>query len=152
MDSHGFIDVEPHPEPIYGGAAAQPFTTHHNTIAPGSLPCAFVLSFIETPAGWAVGSGLRNRPRFPQRRAFPSNTILNLPCLSFIGRYADYLKVMEFTEQMVSTVAREVLNTQKSNSRAGNLTDPAWKRVELRQGYFGACGIDSDQYPRPPLC
>ena len=33
LDSHGFLDVEtPMMQPLYGGAAARPFTTHHNTL------------------------------------------------------------------------------------------------------------------------
>ena len=33
LDGHGFIEVEtPILQPLYGGAAARPFTTHHNAL------------------------------------------------------------------------------------------------------------------------
>ncbi len=39
LDGEGFLEVEtPILQPLYGGAAARPFVTHHNQLAPGSLP------------------------------------------------------------------------------------------------------------------
>ncbi|NPV40998.1 MAG: lysine--tRNA ligase [Anaerolineae bacterium] len=151
MDSHGFIEVEtPILQPIYGGAAAQPFTTHHNQLHQDLyLRISFELYLKRLLVGgldrvYEIGRDFRNEgvsfkhnPEFTQ--------------LEFYWAYADYLKVMEFTEQMVSTVAREVLNTQKVQFKGQELDlTPPWKRVELRQGILDACGIDIDQYPDAP--
>ena len=39
LDERGFIEVEtPVLQPIYGGAAARPFTTFHNALGPDPLP------------------------------------------------------------------------------------------------------------------
>jgi lysyl-tRNA synthetase class 2 len=151
MDSHGFMEVEtPILQPIYGGAAAQPFTTHHNQLHQDLyLRISFELYLKRLLVGgldrvYEIGRDFRNEgvsfkhnPEFTQ--------------LEFYWAYADYLKVMEFTEQMVSTVASEVLNTQKVQFKGQELDlTPPWKRVELRQGIVDACGIDIDQYPDAP--
>lgn len=147
MDSHGFIEVEtPILQPIYGGAAAQPFTTHHNQLHQDLyLRISFELYLKRLLVGgldrvYEIGRDFRNEgvsfkhnPEFTQ--------------LEFYWAYADYLKVMELTEQMVSTVAREVLNTQKVQFKGQEIDlTPPWKRVDLRQGILDACGIDIDQH------
>ncbi len=147
MDSHGFIEVEtPILQPIYGGAAAQPFTTHHNQLHQDLyLRISFELYLKRLLVGgldrvYEIGRDFRNEgvsfkhnPEFTQ--------------LEFYWAYADYLKVMELTEQMVSTVAREVLNTQKVQFKGQEIDlTPPWKRVELRQGILDACGIDISQH------
>jgi len=147
MDSHGFIEVEtPILQPIYGGAAAQPFTTHHNQLHQDLyLRISFELYLKRLLVGgldrvYEIGRDFRNEgvsfkhnPEFTQ--------------LEFYWAYADYLKVMELTEQMVSTVAREVLNTQKVQFKGQEIDlTPPWKRVELRQGILDACGIDIGQH------
>jgi len=148
MDEHGFLEVEtPILQPIYGGAAAQPFTTYHNQLKQELfLRISFELYLKRLLVGgldrvYEIGRDFRNEgvsfkhnPEFTQ--------------LEFYWAYADYLKVMEFTEQMVSTVAKEVLNTQKVQFKGQEIDlTPPWKRVELRQGILDACGIDIDQHP-----
>jgi lysyl-tRNA synthetase class 2 len=148
MDSHGFLEVEtPILQPIYGGAAAQPFTTYHNQLKQELfLRISFELYLKRLLVGgldrvYEIGRDFRNEgvsykhnPEFTQ--------------LEFYWAYADYLKVMEFTEQMVSTAAQDVLGTQKVVFKGQEIDlTPPWKRVELRQGILDACGIDINQYP-----
>ena len=55
---------------------------------------------------------------------------------------------MQFTEEMVSYTANEVLGTQKITFKDQDIDlTPPWKRVELRQGIIDACGIDIDEHP-----
>jgi lysyl-tRNA synthetase class 2 len=63
--------------------------------------------------------------------------------LEFYWAYADYLKVMELTEQMVSFTAGQVLGTQKITYQGQeiNLTPP-WRRLEMRDGILETSGID----------
>jgi lysyl-tRNA synthetase class 2 len=67
--------------------------------------------------------------------------------LEFYWAYADYLQVMELTEQMVSYTAREVLGTEKVTYKHHEIDlTPPWKRLEMRQGILETSGIDIDAY------
>ena len=149
MDERGFIEVEtPILQPIYGGAAAQPFVTHHNQLHQDLyLRISFELYLKRLLVGgldrvYEIGRDFRNEgvsfkhnPEFTQ--------------LEFYWAYADYLQVMEFTEQMVSSAAQEVLGTQKVQFKDQEIDlTPPWNRVELRQGIIDACGIDIDEHPQ----
>ncbi len=143
LDDHGFLEVEtPILQPIYGGAAARPFVTHHNELEQDMyLRISFELYLKRLLVGnlervYEIGRDFRNEgvsfkhnPEFTQ--------------LEFYWAYADYLQVMELTEQMVSYTAQQVLGTQQVTykGQAINLTPP-WKRLEMRQGILETSGID----------
>ena len=98
LDDHGFIEVEtPILQPIYGGAAAKPFVTHHNQLHQDLyLRISFELYLKRLLVGglervYEIGRDFRNEgvsykhnPEFTQ--------------LEFYWAYADYLMVMDFTE------------------------------------------------------
>ncbi len=148
FDSHGFLEVEtPILQPLYGGAAARPFITHHNQLKQDLyLRISFELYLKRLLVGgfervYEIGRDFRNEgvdrthnPEFTQ--------------LEFYMAYADYLQVMEFTEQMVNYVAEQVLG-QRTLTYQGHQIDlnPPWQRLELRQGLLNATGIDIDQHP-----
>jgi len=147
LDSLGFIEVEtPILQPIYGGAAARPFVTHHNQLKQDLyLRISFELYLKRLLVGglervYEIGRDFRNEgvdrthnPEFTQ--------------LEFYMAYADFFDVMEITEQMVSTVSGQVLGTQTItyNGHQINLKPP-WKRIELRQGLLDETEIDIDQH------
>jgi lysyl-tRNA synthetase, class II len=147
LDNHGFIEVEtPILQPIYGGAAAQPFITHHNQLRQDLfLRVSFELYLKRLLVGglervYEIGRDFRNEgvsykhnPEFTQ--------------LEFYWAYANYLSVMELAEQMVAHAAQQVLGTTKVvfNNQEIDLAPP-WKRIELRQGILDETGIDIDQH------
>jgi lysyl-tRNA synthetase class 2 len=147
LDSHGFIEVEtPILQPIYGGAAARPFITHHNQLKQDLyLRISFELYLKRLLVGgiervYEIGRDFRNEgvdrthnPEFTQ--------------IEFYMAYADFFDVMEITEQMVSTVSGKVLGTQTItyNGHQINL-EPPWQRLELRQGLLEETGIDIDSH------
>jgi lysyl-tRNA synthetase class 2 len=148
LDDHGFIEVEtPILQPIYGGAAAQPFITHHNQLHQDLyLRISFELYLKRLLVGglervYEIGRDFRNEgvsykhhPEFTQ--------------LEFYWAYADYLQVMEFAEQMVAFAAQQVLGTTHItyDGHAIDLTPP-WQRIELRQAILDATDIDIDAHP-----
>lgn len=148
LDSHGFIEVEtPILQPIYGGAAAQPFITHHNQLKQDLyLRISFELYLKRLLVGglervYEIGRDFRNEgvsykhnPEFTQ--------------LEFYWAYADYLDVMDLTEKMVGYVAQQVLGGTKTKFADQEIDlAPPWKRIELRQAIIDAAGIDIEQYP-----
>jgi lysyl-tRNA synthetase class 2 len=148
LDNHGFLEVEtPVLQPIYGGAAAKPFVTHHNQLKQDLyLRISFELYLKRLLVGgfervYEMGRDFRNEgvsykhnPEFTQ--------------LEFYWAYADYLQVMEFTEQMVCFTAQKVLGKLQLSFR-GHAIDltPPWKRLSLRDGILEASGVDINAHP-----
>lgn len=148
LDERGFLEVEtPILQPIYGGAAAKPFTTYHNQLHQQLyLRISFELYLKRLLVGgldrvYEIGRDFRNEgvsfkhnPEFTQ--------------LEFYMAYADYMKIMEMTEQMVSQVAQKVLGTMKINYDGQEIDlTPPWNRLQIRQGLIDHAGIDIQQYP-----
>jgi lysyl-tRNA synthetase class 2 len=148
LDGLGFLEVEtPILQPIYGGAAAQPFITHHNQLHQDLfLRISFELYLKRLLVGgfervYEIGRDFRNEgisfkhsPEFTQ--------------MEFYCAYADYLKVMEITEQMLAYVCDRVLDSHKVTYNGHELNfDIPWPRLELRQGILNTSGIDISAYP-----
>ena len=148
LDERGFLEVEtPILQPIYGGAAARPFTTHHHQLHQDLyLRISFELYLKRLLVGgyegiYEIGRDFRNEgvsfkhnPEFTQ--------------LEFYKAYADYHEVMDLTEQMIAFVAQQVKGTTKIEYR-GQLIDltPPWKRISLREALAEATGIDLVDHP-----
>ena len=143
LDDHGFLEVEtPILQPIYGGAAARPFTTHHNQLKQDLfLRISFELYLKRLLVGnlervYEIGRDFRNEgvsykhnPEFTQ--------------LEFYWAYADYLQVMELTEQMVSFACQKVNGSMKVTYQGREIDfTPPWKRLEMRAGLQAVTGID----------
>jgi lysyl-tRNA synthetase class 2 len=148
LDERGFLEVEtPVLQPIYGGAAAKPFVTHHNQLKQDLyLRISFELYLKRLLVGmydgvYEIGRDFRNEgvsfkhnPEFTQ--------------LEFYWAYADYLKVMELTEEMIVYVFEQVAGGRvvKYGEHQIDVTRP-WKRMTLRDGLLSASGIDIDACP-----
>ena len=148
LDEKGFLEVEtPILQPIYGGAAAKPFTTYHNQLHQELfLRISFELYLKRLLVGgldrvYEIGRDFRNEgvsfkhnPEFTQ--------------LEFYMAYADYMKIMDITEQMVAQVTQKVLGTMKIQYDGHQIDlTPPWKRLQIRQGLIDQAGIDIQQYP-----
>ena len=143
LDRRGFLEVEtPILQPIYGGAAAKPFTTHHNQLHQDLfLRISFELYLKRLIVGgfdgvYEIGRDFRNEgvsfkhnPEFTQ--------------LEFYQAYTDYEGVMVLTEEMIAFAAEQVLGTTTVNYRGEEIDlSPPWKRIELAQALKDAVGID----------
>ncbi len=112
MTHHGFLEVEtPMMHPIPGGAAAKPFTTHHNAldmelflrIAPELYLKRLVVGGFEKV--FEVNRNFRNEGLSPRHN--PEFTMME-----FYEAYADYQTLMDFTEGLIRQAARESLGTE----------------------------------------
>ncbi|MFZ5808172.1 MAG: lysine--tRNA ligase [Chloroflexota bacterium] len=148
LDNQGFLEVEtPILQPIYGGAAARPFTTYHNQLKQTLfLRISFELYLKRLLVGnlervYEIGRDFRNEG--VDRTHNPEFTQLEFYCA-----YADYLQVMEMTEAMIVYVADKVLG-KRSLTYQGQTLDlnPPWRRLELRQGILETSGIDIQEHP-----
>ena len=148
LDNEGFLEVEtPILQPIYGGAAARPFITHHNQLHQDLyLRISFELYLKRLIVGgydrvYEIGRDFRNEgvsfkhnPEFTQ--------------LEFYEAYADYNDVMRRAEEMVAYVARKVTGGHTITWQRHTIdVTPPWRRIPLRQAIFEATGIDYESYP-----
>ena len=111
LTGHGFLEVEtPMMQPIAGGALARPFITHHNAldmklflrIAPELYLKRLTVGGIERV--FEINRNFRNEGISTQHN--PEFTMLE-----FYWAYVDYQRLMTFTEELLTTVARQVIGT-----------------------------------------
>lgn len=148
LDDLNFLEVEtPILQPIYGGAAAKPFVTHHNQLKQDLyLRISFELYLKRLLVGmldrvYEIGRDFRNEgvsykhnPEFTQ--------------LEFYMAFADYFTMMEITEQLVAFVAQQVTGSQVVEYDGKTLDfTPPWPRLEMRQGILDTSGIDINAFP-----
>lgn len=133
LDNEGFLEVEtPILQPIYGGAAARPFTTHHNQLDQQLyLRISFELYLKRLLVGgydavYEIGRDFRNEgvsfkhnPEFTQ--------------MEFYKAYIDYNGVMDIVERMVAYIAEQVNGTTTATFQGHELEfKPPWKRITMR--------------------
>jgi lysyl-tRNA synthetase class 2 len=143
LDSLGFLEVEtPILQPLYGGAAARPFTTHHNALdMPLYLRIADELYLKRLLVGglervYEIGHDFRNEGM--DRTHNPEFTMLEA-----YQAYADYGDMMRLVEALVSGVIQECLGTLRIE-RYGTTLDftPPFARVPFIQGVEERSGLD----------
>ncbi len=111
LDKRGFLEVEtPVLQPIYGGAAARPFVTHHNTLdMPLYLRIADELYLKRLIVGgfervYEIGKDFRNEGM--DRSHNPEFTMLE-----FYAAYMDYEDVMSLTEELLRETVQDACGT-----------------------------------------
>src|SRR3954447_19443710 len=152
MDARGWVELEtPVLQVLTGGAAARPFTTHHNaldrdlflrTATELYLKRAIVGGFEDV---YEFGKFFRNEGMSPQHN--PEFTMLEM----FVGG-ADYNGVMEFVEGLVAHVVESVMGSTRV-VRDGQEIDFAapWPRVRLRDELLRETGLDIYEASRDEL-
>ncbi len=143
LDARGYLEVEtPVLQPLYGGAAARPFTTHHNALGMQLyLRIADELYLKRLIVGgfdgvYEIAKDFRNEglSRFHN----PEFTMLEL----YVA-YKDYAWMMDLVEEMIEHVARELHGTPdvQVGDHAISFARP-WKRIPLFEAITEKTGHD----------
>lgn len=148
LRDRGFIEVEtPVLQPIYGGAAARPFTTHHNTldmqlylrISPELYLKRCMVGGLERVYEFA--RCFRNEGISPRHN--PEFTMLEL-----YQAYGDYHDMMDITEAIIAGAARDVIGstTIKFGEREIDYATP-WPRRRYADLFAEHVGISIEDVP-----
>ncbi len=130
--AEGFLEVEtPVLQPLYGGATARPFTTHHNALDMTLyLRIANELYLKRLLVGgfervFEFAKDFRNEGI--DRSHNPEFTMMEC-----YAAYLDYMDFMDMTERMLATVAREITPDGRATygGRVVDFTKP-WRRVRF---------------------
>ena len=148
LDEQGYVEVEtPVLQPLYGGALARPFKTHHNALDRDFyLRIATELYLKRLVVGgidrvYELGKDFRNEG--VSHKHNPEFTMLE-----WYEAYADYEKTAHDLEMLVAEVAERVLGTTKV-PRGDTEIDfaPPWRRITLREAILERAGIDIAEHP-----
>ena len=132
LEERDFMEVEtPILQPLYGGASARPFVTHHNAL---DIDLYLRISDELYLKRLIVGGYERVyefckdfRNEGMDRSHNPEFTLLEL-----YQAYADYGDMMRITEEMVSSVAEELFGSQRVDYQGTEIDfTPPWKRVTM---------------------
>lgn len=145
LDDRGFLEVEtPLLNIIPGGAAAKPFITHHNTldidmylrIAPELYLKRLIVGGLEKV--YEMGRMFRNEGMSVKHN--PEFTLMEV-----YEAYTDYKGMMDLTEQLISTVAQEVLGTTKVVYQGQEIDlTPPWNRMTMVEAVEKYSGVNFD--------
>ena len=150
LDGLGYLEVEtPVLQPLYGGAAAKPFVTHHNALdMPLYLRIADELYLKRLVVGgfdrvYEIGHDFRNEGI--DRTHNPEFTMLE-----FYEAYADYTTMMDRVEALLvaaSVAVRSVLGdgwvTESGEEREIARLTPPFPRIEWVPSLNAALGADA---------
>ncbi|MGB3306601.1 MAG: lysine--tRNA ligase [Thermomicrobiales bacterium] len=148
LDARGYLEVEtPTLQPLYGGAAARPFTTFHNSLSQTFyLRIADELYLKRLLVGgfervYEIAKNFRNEGI--DRNHSPEFTMLE-----FYEAYGDYETMMSLVEEMIAHVVTTVHGGPRFTFQGNEIdvTTP-WPRKTLREAIRDASGIDYVEYP-----
>jgi lysyl-tRNA synthetase, class II len=143
LNEHGYLEVEtPVLQPIYGGASAKPFVTHHNALDMKLyLRIANELYLKRLIVGgfdgvYEFSKDFRNEglsrfhnPEFTQVELYVA--------------YKDYIWMMEFTEKMIENVALALHGTTKVKVGDNEIDfKMPWKRIPMLEAIEKETGYD----------
>lgn len=146
MEAKGFLEVEtPVLQPIYGGAAAHPFETHHRAldmklfmkISPELYLKRLIVGGFEKV--FEIGKNFRNEGI--DRTHNPEFTMME-----WYEAYTDYNDQMNQFEELVSHLAKTITGSTKVRFQGKEIDfTPPWRRLTVHEGVREYAGIDPDQ-------
>ncbi len=143
LNAADFLEVEtPILQPLYGGASARPFTTHHNTLN----QTLYLRVSDELYLKRLVVGGLERVYEFCKnfrnegmdRSHNPEFTLMEV-----YQAYADYSTMMDLVEGMVAHAAKAVNGSTQAAFQGETLDfTPPWRRISMAEGIADVTGLD----------
>jgi lysyl-tRNA synthetase, class II len=143
LNTAEFLEVEtPILQPLYGGANARPFTTHHNTLD----QTLFLRVSDELYLKRLVVGGLERVYEFCKnfrnegmdRSHNPEFTLMEV-----YQAYADYGTMMDLVEGLVAHAAKAVNGCTQAPYQGETLDfTPPWRRISMAEGIADSTGLD----------
>ena len=133
LEARGFVEVEtPMMQPVYGGAAARPFTTHHNTldidlylrIAPELYLKRLVVGGLERV--YEINRNFRNEGLSTHHN--PEFTMLE-----FYQAYTDYRGLMDLSEELLRQAAIDANGTTVTEYEGQKIDFARLERYSMRE-------------------
>ena len=145
LNAKGFLEIEtPTLQPLYGGALARPFKTHHNyldmdlylRIAPELYHKRCIVGDLEKV--YEVGKNFRNEDIDAQH--YPEYTSLEL-----YEAYVDYNDIMDLTEGLLYDTAIHIVGSEKIpyGDKVLDFKRP-WPRITMHDAVKEHTGLDID--------
>ncbi|MCH9029319.1 MAG: lysine--tRNA ligase [Bacteroidetes bacterium] len=143
LDAEGYLEVEtPVLQPLYGGAAAKPFISHHNSLDIDLyLRIADELYLKRLIVGgfngvYEISKDFRNEGM--DRSHNPEFTMMEL----YVS-YKDYNWMMEFVEKMINHICKTVFGTLEFTYGKHQINFEApWKRISFVEAIEGKTGLN----------
>lgn len=146
LDARGFLEVEtPVLQPVYGGAAAHPFQTHHRAldmklylkISPEIYLKRLIVGGFEKV--YEIGKNFRNEGI--DRSHNPEFTMLE-----YYEAYTDYNYQMKQFEDIIEHVAKEITGSAKVIYQGKEVDfTPPWRRLTVYDGLREYAGFDPEK-------
>lgn len=146
LDDRGFLEVEtPVLQPIYGGAAAHPFSTHHRAldmklylkISPELYLKRLIVGGFEKV--YEINKSFRNEGI--DRSHNPEFTLLE-----YYEAFTDYNDQMKQFEELIAHVAMKVKGSTKFTYQGQEIDfSPPWRRLSVHDGIKEYGGFDPDK-------
>lgn len=152
LDERGFLEVEtPTLQPIYGGAAAHPFSTHHRAldmklymkISPELYLKRLLVGGFEKV--YEIGKNFRNEGI--DRSHNPEFTMLE-----WYEAYTDYNHQLTQFEELVATMAKEITGSCKVMYQGKEVDfTPPWRRLTVYDGLREYAKIEPNEISESAL-
>ena len=147
LNKRDFLEVEtPILQPLYGGALARPFVTHHNyldmdlylRIAPELYHKRCIVGNLEKV--YEIGKNFRNEDIDAQH--YPEYTSLEL-----YEAYVDYEDIMDLTESLMHDTAMHIVGSDKIKygDKTLDFSRP-WRRVTMHDAIKEYTGLDISSF------
>lgn len=146
FDERGYLEVEtPVLQPIYGGAYARPFVTHHN-----ALDVEFYLRiadelYLKRLIVGGVAEGVYEIAKDFRNEGMDKNHSPEFTMAELYVAYRDYRWMMNLVEELFATVAREVadggMHVTQNNGTVIDFTPP-YRRLTMYDAIEEHTGVD----------